>query len=60
MLTTLSTLIATMVCLAFTTTRAVGIVGLFLLLNTNPLTTVTAILVGCLAFYIYQKHTRSK
>lgn len=58
MILTMSLLITTLVCLAFIPTRAVGIVGLFLLLNTHPFTTVIALLVGAVAFHVYQHYRR--
>ena len=58
MILTMSLLITTLVCLAFTPTRAVGIVGLFLLLNTHPVITVFALLAGGVAFNVYQRYRR--
>jgi len=58
MILTMSLLITTLVCLAFIPTRAVGIVGLFLLLNTHFYFTVTSLLVGGVAFNIYQHYRR--
>lgn len=58
MVLTMSLLITTVVCLVFTPTRAVGIVGLFLLLNTHPFITVMALLVGGVAFNAYQHYRR--
>ncbi len=60
MILTISLLAITILCLAFATTRVIGIVGLFLLLNVFPLTTTAAVLIGGAAFHFYQQHRRSK
>lgn len=57
---TISLIVTTLLCLAFATTRAFGIVGLFFLLNMYPVPTVTAFLFGCVALYFYHHCIRSK
>jgi len=57
---TISLLVTTLLCLAFASTRGIGIVGMFVLLNMHPLATAGALIVGGVAFYFYHLHKRSK
>jgi len=57
---TISLLVTTLFCLAFASTRGIGILGVFVLLNLFPLITVTSLLIGGVAFYFYNLHRRSK
>ena len=50
---TLSLLLTTLLCLAFAATRVFGIVGMFLLLNLYPVSTLAVLTVVGIAAYYY-------
>ena len=51
---TLSLLLTTLLCLAFAATRVFGIVGVFLLLNLYPVSTLAILAaVGIAAYYFH-------
>lgn len=57
---TISLLVTTLLCLVFASTRGIGIVGVFVLLNMHPLVTVIALVAAGVAFYFYHLFRRSK
>jgi len=53
---TLALVVCTALCLSFSTTRGLGILGTGVLILLFPVVTTAIVLMGGVAFFIYQRH----
>jgi hypothetical protein len=58
MATALAIFICTALALSFSATRGIGILGTGILMLLFPVPTTLAIIIGCIASYLFHRHTK--